>query len=34
MEGSLLGFGGVRVSDSERATLADISKSLGRTARE
>jgi hypothetical protein len=32
MEGTILGFGGVRVSDSEKATLADISKSLGMTA--
>jgi len=32
VEGSFLGFGGVRVSDSEKATLADISKSLGMTA--
>jgi hypothetical protein len=29
MEGAFLGFGGVRVSDSEKATLAQISKSLG-----
>jgi hypothetical protein len=28
-EGAFLGFGGVRVSDSEKATLAEISKSLG-----
>jgi hypothetical protein len=32
VEGSFLGFGGVRVSDSEKATLADIDKSLGMTA--
>jgi hypothetical protein len=32
VEGSFLGFGGVRVSDSEKATLADISRSLGMTA--
>jgi hypothetical protein len=29
VEGSFLGFGGVRVSDSERAALRDISKALG-----
>ena len=29
MEGAFLGLGGVRVSDSEKATLAQISKSLG-----
>lgn len=29
VEGSFLGFGGVRVSDAERATLRDISKALG-----
>jgi hypothetical protein len=28
-EGGFLGFGGVKVSDAERATLDDISKSLG-----
>jgi hypothetical protein len=28
-EGGLLGFGGVRVSDAEKATLAQISASLG-----
>jgi hypothetical protein len=28
-EGAFLGFGGVRVSDSETATLVEISKSLG-----
>jgi hypothetical protein len=32
MEGSFLGFGGVRVSDAEKATLADIDKALGATA--
>jgi hypothetical protein len=31
-EGSFLGFGGVRVSDSEKATLDDIAKALGTTA--
>jgi hypothetical protein len=29
VEGSFLGFGGVRVSDAERATLRDISRALG-----
>ena len=29
VEGSFFGFGGVRVSDAERATLRDISKALG-----
>lgn len=29
VEGSFLGFGGVRVSDAEKATLGDISKALG-----
>jgi hypothetical protein len=29
VEGSFLGFGGVRVSDTETATLHDISKALG-----
>ncbi len=29
VEGSFLGFGGVRVSDAERATLRDISDALG-----
>ena len=29
VEGSFLGFGGVRVSDTETATLRDISKALG-----
>jgi hypothetical protein len=29
VEGTFLGFSGVRVSDSEKATLADIAKSLG-----
>jgi hypothetical protein len=28
-EGGFLGFGGVQVSDAEKATLADISKALG-----
>lgn len=32
MEGAFLGFGGVRVSDSEKATLSEISKSLGMAA--
>jgi hypothetical protein len=32
VEGTFLGFGGVRVSDAEKATLADIAKSLGTTA--
>jgi hypothetical protein len=31
-EGSFLGFGGIKVSDAETATLADIAKSLGSTA--
>ena len=31
MEGGFLGFGGVRVSDAEKATLADIAKALGTT---
>jgi hypothetical protein len=31
VEGAFLGFGGQRVSDSEKATLADIAKSLGTT---
>jgi hypothetical protein len=31
-EGSFLGFGGVRVSDAEKATLDDIAKALGATA--
>ena len=30
-EGGFLGFGGVRVTDSEKATLADISKALDKT---
>jgi hypothetical protein len=30
-EGGVLGFGGVQVSDAEKATLADISKALGAT---
>jgi hypothetical protein len=29
VEGSFLGFKGVRVSDREKATLADISRALG-----
>jgi hypothetical protein len=32
MEGGFLGIGGVRVSDAEKATLADIEKALGTTA--
>jgi hypothetical protein len=32
VEGAFLGLGGKRVSDSEKATLADIAKSLGTTA--
>lgn len=32
MEHSLLGIGGVLVSDAEKATLADIAKALGTTA--
>lgn len=32
MEGGFLGFGGVQVSDAERATLGDIAKALGTTA--
>jgi len=32
MEGGLLGFGGVQVSEAEKATLADIAKALGATA--
>ena len=32
VEGAFLGFGGERVSESEKATLADIAKSLGTTA--
>ena len=31
-EGGFLGVGGVKVSDAEKATLADISKALGTTA--
>jgi hypothetical protein len=31
-EGGFLGIGGVRVSDAEKATLADIEKALGTTA--
>ena len=29
MEGGFLGFGGVRVSEAEKATLAEISGALG-----
>ena len=32
LEGGFLGFGGVRVSEAEKATLADIAKALGTTA--
>ena len=32
MEGGFLGFGGVRVSDAEKATLGDIANALGTTA--
>jgi hypothetical protein len=32
VEGSFLGFGGVRVSDAEKATLGDIATALGTTA--
>ena len=32
VEGSFLGFGGVRISESEKATLADIAKALDATA--
>ena len=32
MEGGFLGFGGIQVSDAEKATLADINKTLGVTA--
>ena len=32
VEGALLGFGGERVSDTEKATLSDIAKALGTTA--
>ena len=32
VEGGFLGFGGVKVSDSEKATLADIAKALGTAA--
>jgi hypothetical protein len=28
-EGGFLGFGGVQVSEAEKATLADIAKALG-----
>lgn len=31
-EGGFLGFGGIQVSDAEKATLADINKTLGVTA--
>lgn len=31
-EGGFLGFGGVQVTDAEKATLADINKTLGLTA--
>jgi hypothetical protein len=31
-EGSFLGFGGVRVSEAEKATLDDIAAALGTTA--
>jgi hypothetical protein len=31
-EGGFLGFGGVKVSDAEKATLADIAKALGTAA--
>jgi len=31
-EGGFLGFGGVQVSDAEKATLAEIDAALGRTA--
>ena len=31
-EGGFLGFGGVKVSEAEKATLADIAKALGTTA--
>jgi hypothetical protein len=32
VEGAFLGLGGVRVSDAEKATLADITKALDATA--
>ena len=32
VEGAFLGFGGMRVSDSEKATLGDIAKALGTPA--
>ena len=32
VEGGFLGFGGVKVSDAEKATLDDIAKALGTTA--
>jgi hypothetical protein len=31
LEGTFLGFGGMKVSDAEKATLAEIAKSLGRS---
>jgi hypothetical protein len=31
-EGGFLGFGGVQVSEAEKATLADIAKALGTSA--
>ena len=31
-EGGFLGFGGVKVSEAEKATLADIARALGTTA--
>jgi hypothetical protein len=31
-EGGFLGFGGVKISDAEKATLAHISESLGLAA--
>ena len=31
VEGTFLGFGGMKVSDAEKATLAEIAKSLGRS---
>jgi hypothetical protein len=32
-EGGFLGFGGVQVSDAEKATLAQIASALGTTVR-
>ena len=32
VEGGFLGFGGVKVSETEKATLDDIAKALGKTA--